>query len=1277
MAVSKKKIALYGLAGILVIIIAFAGTLYVKFTDLERFKELAVNRLEDLTGKKVSIGSAEMDFVKGLSVKLKEVTIGGAYEGKPKFYAKSLWMVIKLLPLLDQRVEVKKIEVEGIYLQLIRDRKGRLNLGRLPQVASQPGDDDFYKVLKGSLVNKLEIKGGEIRFIDFQAFPKSKPIPLQLINVHAVIKKKFLKIPFDFLLKGEILNPDRPTKIALSGTLDNPERKWELKGFSIDGKANIQDLPMARFRPYLKKINPAMFTEGRISLESKFSGRLSGTIQSAGRVKFSSQKEISGPVLRDPSVPHRGTLDYEVILNKDTLRFTEIKMAADSFSFTAQGALDKYSSEDPAVTFDIKTGAFLINKSESYLPLKVLPREYHQLVHQRFKNGSVEIESLNFKGTLSQLQNLALKENHKLLSGAVRMKQMDWFDPLPQLQNVTGNLRLSSGDSTLQIEKARFLDHPIANVKGTIKSLLDKPHIDVSLDNKIELGPFHQTLMTALDGNVFQDFISIYSEMDGPGSVRIHLKGPLLEPDKLSLTGNIIMDDVSLYQEGIGPRIEHLKGKIDYNLIPTEAESDNESSIPIIVFDNFSGNFGKSTFFKVFGKVVRKNDVSSREMAGVYNLDVAELPAIISDLDLKYPFDLLHRGTRYTSGRVQVNFKSLGNPLAPETEKDWGEIELQDLSLQYEDEYWPVSNLSGVIEFGDEGPLHLVDVKGWYGDSPVQLNGDLTPYAPNGPEFDLIAKSTNFHPAGLKNIPFLKNIKYTGTVASELKIQGSIHDLEFDHMLDLSQASYQYEDLFIKPRRAFNKVELKGHFDSKAGIVVRNIVYNLGENRITGKANVRSLDNPEFFIQVNSNNFKTELLAQFLKPFKINRKGTAEFQIQGQGNFNHLESSKVEGKINLKNLEFLPEDYDQILTLNAGIKFSGNTFEISGGRLASDLSAVLFDGVYQRGPEPKVDIKVSGNRLVLEELLPAENTGDADLGSFLKESELFSKGKTHISFDLDELDYKLLTLKLVSGNVSVEKSKIKVSKLDLGKEGNIRGRGIIEMGDADALRFKGLIQAEKIPAQEFFSLFGDTFQNGLTGQLKSLDIRVKGQGNELKEIGESLIVKTSFDFGSGQIDHGRLKTGALRLFGFGEEGDEPEEKTLEESFSPYKQIAGKFSLAKGIATTENFIYEDKKRRSSLVGTFDLNQYEMDTVLGVAPLAALDKFLTKIPVFGKILTSGDEESLVKTYFTVKGKFDNPEITAIPFTSLTKKVVGIFQGFWQTPKYILSPQSEETN
>ena len=1276
MAVSKKKIALYSLGVIVLGIIAVGGVIYLQFSDLEKFKQLAVERLEDLTGKKVSIGSAEMDFIKGLSVKLKEVTIGGNYEGKPKFHAKSLWMVIKLLPLLDKRIEVKKIEVEGVFLQLIRESKGGFNMQRIQQLVSQPGEDGFLSVLKGSLIHKLEIKGGEIRFIDLKTFAgKIKPAALQIKKVHVLIQKKFLKIPFDFLVQGEIPNPERPTRINISGTFDNPTRTWDLAGFTIDGHANIQDLPVAWFQPYLKKIIPSVSDEGLVSLTSSFSGSPAGNLQSTGKLKFVSEQEISEPVLRDPSVPHRGTLDYEVILNRDTVRFTKIKMDSQSFSFSAKGALGKYNSKDPLISFDIKTGAFQINKSESYLPLQVLPGEYHQLVHQRFRNGTIEIESLKFKGTLSQLQNLGLRENHKLLSGKFRMKQVDWLDPLPQLQNVNGSLQLNSGDSILKIKKARFQDHPITNVEGTINDLIYKPVADLSLDNKVEIGKFHQTLMKVLEGHSFQDFVSIYKDMKGPGRVRIHLKGPLTDPSKLSLTGAIFLEGVSLYQEGIGPRVKQLNGKIEYNLIPADSELGKKSTAPFFKFDNFSGSFGKSTFSKVFGKIFLENDVSIKEMVGTYTLDVQELPQIISDMSLQYPFDVLHQGTKYTSGSVQVNYHSLGNPLIPDEVEEWGEIQFQDLSMRYDEGFLPLSNLSGRISFG-EGPLRLVDVRGWYGDSPVQLEGDLTPYSEEGPVFDLVVKSPKFLPSGLRDITFLEKLKFTGYLETELKIQGTFHDLEFDHMVDFSQASYQYRDLFVKPRDTFNKIQIKGHFDSKDEIVIKDLVFDLGANKVTGRANIKSFDSPEFFVHLNSKNFKTESLASFFRPLKSNRNGFADFQIHGQGNFNQLEKSKFEGEAVLTNLEFLPEDHAHVITLGAAVKFSEKMIQIRDGTLASDKSGILFDGNYLWGDRPKVNLKISGKRLVLEELLPARG-GGADLGSYLNESVLFSKGSFKVSFDLDELDYKLLTLKDVAGDLSVDKKKIKISKLDVGKESNIRGRGIFEIESSDALRFKGLIQAENIPAKEFFDLFGDTFQNGMTGKLRTLDIRVRGHGKELKEIGKTLVVKSFFDFRSGQIDHKRLKTGALQLFGFKEEADEKGENSLKDNFSHYEQIAGKFTLVNGIAETEKFIYENDKRRSSLVGTFDLNKYEMDTVLGVAPMAALDKFLTKIPLFGKILTGGDEESLVKTYFTVKGKFDEPEVSAIPFTSLTKKVMGIFQGILQTPEFILNPGREETN
>jgi hypothetical protein len=138
-----------------------------------------------------------------------------------------------------------------------------------------------------------------------------------------------------------------------------------------------------------------------------------------------------------------------------------------------------------------------------------------------------------------------------------------------------------------------------------------------------------------------------------------------------------------------------------------------------------------------------------------------------------------------------------------------------------------------------------------------------------------------------------------------------------------------------------------------------------------------------------------------------------------------------------------------------------------------------------------------------------------------------------------------------------------------------------------------------------------------------------------------------------------------KLFGSG-----PGSLPLKDSTrSSFKQLSGDFIPKGGIFETENFIFETDNRRTSIVGTFDLQKNMMDTVVGVAPLAKLDRFLTKIPLFGKILTAGDEKSLLKTYYKVKGNFDDPEISAIPFTSLGKKVMGIFQGFLQTPVEIL--------
>ena len=53
--------------------------------------------------------------------------------------------------------------------------------------------------------------------------------------------------------------------------------------------------------------------------------------------------------------------------------------------------------------------------------------------------------------------------------------------------------------------------------------------------------------------------------------------------------------------------------------------------------------------------------------------------------------------------------------------------------------------------------------------------------------------------------------------------------------------------------------------------------------------------------------------------------------------------------------------------------------------------------------------------------------------------------------------------------------------------------------------------------------------------------------------------------------------------------------------------------------------------------------------------------------------------MKTYYKVKGDFYDPDISAIPFTSLGKKVMGVFQGIVQAPIEIFDslPKIENTD
>ena len=1265
MAISRKRIIFYSLFTLILAVFSVFSLAYYQLRNLGEFKTLAVEKLEELTRREVKIGEAEMDIVRGLSIRLKDVAVRSRSAEEPELMARSVWVVVKLLPLLDKRVEVKKIIVQGLSLRMVRDAEGRFSLGDVKKWITQPAESNLFKILKASLMNQLMVEDGAIHFQDYFNRPPEDPLPLNLEHISFSVRKNFLDSPFQFTLKGEIANGGSPTAFQVSGAFDNFSESQGFTGISINGKIRVHELNVSSFQPYLKKVLAKTPPGSWLSLDSSFSGNLGGALKSEGTLKYSSNLNKNRPTLRDAHVPYRGGLEYKVSLNQDSIYIEELKSESGPFKFTAKGSLTNFLSNDPSVSFDLVTDSFLVNKSIDYLPLKFFPEEYHALIQSRFKNGSIKIKSLKFEGSLNQLRELAQEKNRSLISSELKMKHVDWQSPLPALQNVTGTFKVNKGNATLHITKARYENQPITNVHGTINNFMTRPRVDLKVENEVEMSQFHETLKRIFKGHPLLDSIAVYDNFEGTAIVRLDVKGPLDDFDRLAITGRMALNNVSLNEKGFGPRLENLNGNIIYSHAPEAAKRRDAYWIPVIKFNNLSGNFSKSAFSDLNGEMGFSNGEPLEKMSATYNLASSDLRYVFSD-DSEDALVGLKEELDFVSGRLVLKYRSQGNPAKPETEKEWGKIELKNLSMKYPDRLMAMMDLNGNISYGD-GKIRLESWNGRYGDSPFQLEGEIDRKNIKKLEYALRLNFPELVHTDLKDIPLFKDFKFAGPAHVSLNLNGNLDSFKFEHQADLTQVEYQILGFMKKRSNALNKFKAKGSVLKNGGIIIDSWSYELGGNQVSGSAGIPDLDNPKYTISVASDNFQVYPSRQFFQFLDAEMDGALDFKITGSGNLNNLQDSKFEGEMKFKELKIRPKNFLSPLMVDASLIFKEGRLDIRSGNIKSGQSGLKFSGVYKRGDAPSLDLNLTGERLNIDELLPEPQGEETSFIDRLNQSEFFAKGKGEIRFDLDKLDYKLFTLDQVIGSIVLKNREIEMKDLVFDSNSSVNSGGRILIDAKGVGHFEGSVQARDMETKNLFSFFGDIFENSLSGDVKTVDARLKGSGKDWKEIFRSLSGNLSLDIQSGNINLEKLKRGVRRLF-----SSIPQPNPLKkDAASSFKQISGDFVAKDGIFKTQNFVIETENRRTSIVGTFDLVNNQMDTVVGIAPLAGLDRFLTQIPVVGKIITGGDEKSILKAYYTVKGDFNNPEITLTPFTSLGKRVMGIFQAILQAPQELLAP------
>ena len=1266
----NKKIAAYVFSGFMVLFLATGGFLYSQLKNIENIKAIVTEKIKELTGRNVIIDKAELNFEKGISIRLQNISIDARSGNGHDLLVKSAWCVVKIWPLLKKEIEVKKFILEEVSIELVRDKQGNFNLGDPLRWLMEPPSSKLFKVLGASFIHELSISDSDVRFRDYYNTSEAHPITLSINHINLNIDKRFFKNIFSFNLVGEIPNEFQAATFEVSGAVDNIQDEMGDQTIPIQGKIRVHQFNMAEIKPYLANFFSVVPNDIHLSLESDFSGNLGSGLRSKGQLKYLKARVGNKLTLRSLDNQNSGEVDYNLTLNNHSIEIEDFKIRSGLNKVSGNGTLTGFKLKDSEISFLVKTNEFKIRDTRNNFLLGLLPESFHKKINGAIGNGTLEVKYLKYDGLLKQLQSLDLKENNNPLAAKIAFKNTDWNFPSPQLKKVTGFFEYKNNDGYIEIKEARYEGLPIDNIRGTIKNVMNNPLVNLSIESELDLGRLNHALKKSIAGKSFENILDDYQKVTGKGLLKGKLTGPLKEVEKLSIMAVISTKNTSFYDAYLQSQIKNFKGEIHFNHVSAENQKKSKSPVPIVEGRNLSGEFGNSGFSNMQGKILRKGENIVQEMKAVYRLNATELSKIVSDIDFSGPEFTLFKEAKFNQGDVEVQYRSLMDLDKPKEKKSWGKIKLTDITIQHPSGFQPLVNLTGRISFGDEH-IDIDKIQGWYGDSPIMLSGQLTPKSKSLIDFDISLKSNNWTRNNFENIPHLQSLKFVGSLNSDIRLKGNRDSFTFKSEIDLTQAAYKFQDVIHKQENNSNKIELEGTYSKNKGITLDQFKFILDSNSFTGTGNIKNLSDPKYLIKFNGIGFESNTIGPLMDIFSNNVGGKIDFNVLGEGNLNKLEDSVFKGSVILKDLIFKWEDRENPLTLSANVRISGDTYDLSSGRMESGRSKILFRGKYKNEKQPELLLKLTGKTLIVDEFISnKKGKGETNLKDLFEQSHLLSKGKSKISIDLEHLGFKWITLREVSGKFILKDREILFNQFRVGSNNPIKGTGKLSVKNPESIRFETKLKANEIEAEDFLAMFGEHFKGGLTGKFKKLQLSAKSSGRKISENIRTLNGQLFFGLTNGKIDTKQLKLGLFDLFDLETSSKQKEKKETDEGPTDFEKISGDFVYVGGIAETENFIYETGHRKSAIVGKFDLNNLEMDTVVGVAHMPGLDKILNLIPVFGKILTAGDEGSLIKTYYDVKGSFEDPIVTLVPLTSLGKKFMGLFKSILQTPEEIFN-------
>jgi len=342
------KIATIAAAALIALVIA-AGAIIALVVDPNDYKDDIVQAVKARTGRDLKIGGdIKLSLFPWLGVELPALELSNApgFDAQPFARVQTAGIKVKLLPLLSKRLEVDKISLNGLVLNLARSRAGHGNwegLGGAGKTAAPEAKGEGTG-LAGFSIGGVVVRNAELHWDD-QASGARYHVRKLALTTGALAPGKTADITLGFELESGEPRVSTPVSLRMqlafdAGTqeLNVPSLNLDLAGLSLTAKLRgqkILDAPALDGEVHIKPFNL------RVALE-----RLSMPYAAA-----------------DQDALTRVALDAPFHFSAQRLALKDLKVTLDRSELT--GSVELRDFVKPVYRFDLAVNEFVLDR---YLP---------------------------------------------------------------------------------------------------------------------------------------------------------------------------------------------------------------------------------------------------------------------------------------------------------------------------------------------------------------------------------------------------------------------------------------------------------------------------------------------------------------------------------------------------------------------------------------------------------------------------------------------------------------------------------------------------------------------------------------------------------------------------------------------------------------------------------------------------------------------------------------------------------------------------------------------